>query len=997
LAFTAPINAVGGTGATTISYSPPNTPASFTAPIYYRLKVTCTVSSLIAYSNVATISPPQSPSVQASNIIFSNINPNSITSTWTNGNGAKRFAVINSVNSFVDPINGTTGPGTANTVYGGTGQQVVFDGTANTVTVTGLTCGQTYYLRVYEYLVCGTDYYYNVSTATTNPNSVAAASPYTATGSFPQAVNFTGFTGSNLNTVFAGWNEGAGTTTPVGITSAWTSATFGSGPQGTTALINLYTTSRIEWIISPIVTLPAAPSRVSFKYAITDFFSTTAADATGIQGTDDKVGLYISSDAGCTWTLLNEINSTTAIPNPSSITFTTVEVNIPATYSNQNVLIGFKATDGPVDNTNDYDFHIDDVSIELVPSCLAPSALTNTSVTLTSASHSWTAPTPTPAVGYEWAVTTSATPPASGTATTGTTASSTGLSSNTTYYLHVRSDCGSGSFSAWATSGSFYTGYCTPAPTSVDGSGITNVTFGELPNVVNNTTVAESGNYGNYSSLIGNVPIGSAHNINITYQTGFTYDTKIWIDFNNNLVFTDPGEEVYSGASTNANPTTLVASITIPAATTPGNYRMRIGGQDVGPTVPCYTGTYGSFEDYTVNAIAASCLTPTALSATNITSNSVDLSWTPPTTTASGYKYVFSTSNTVPTVAGTLVTIPSVSLTGLTSATVYYLFVRSICSATDSSSWAGPLAVFLPCEASNIPYLADITDVSCLSLINNNAGTTWGIQNTSPTTPTGFTAPLLQYSYSVTLPGDDYIFTRGLNLTSGTNYKLKYKFANNSTLYVEKMDVRIGNATTVAAQSTILKDHPNINNGILRLDSVIFTVPSSGVYYISFRAYSIANQFNLYLDDIAVTLDAPPCSTVVSATNSIADATTCAIAGMGLVTFDPALTTVTLAGPLNIPVNETVTYMGVMGVPVIELNSNSNFITVAATGGAIFDGVTLKDLAPSPITSPVIVNNGMVTLNNTNVVGTSPTTEVKVQNNTGASLNALGNSSIKNQ
>ena len=37
--------------------------------------------------------------------------------------------------------------------------------------------------------------------------------------------------------------------------------------------------------------------------------------------------------------------------------------------------------------------------------------------------------------------------------------------------------------------------YCTPAPTSVDGSGITNVTFGTVENIVNNNTHPSSNPY----------------------------------------------------------------------------------------------------------------------------------------------------------------------------------------------------------------------------------------------------------------------------------------------------------------------------------------------------------------------------------------------------------------------------------------------------------------------------------------------------------------------
>jgi len=55
------------------------------------------------------------------------------------------------------------------------------------------------------------------------------------------------------------------------------------------------------------------------------------------------------------------------------------------------------------------------------------------------------------AVRYEYALSLSATPPASGTSTTLTTATISNLASATPYYLHVRAFCGGGDTSAWAT------------------------------------------------------------------------------------------------------------------------------------------------------------------------------------------------------------------------------------------------------------------------------------------------------------------------------------------------------------------------------------------------------------------------------------------------------------------------------------------------------------------------------------------------------------------
>jgi hypothetical protein len=94
-------------------------------------------------------------------------------------------------------------------------------------------------------------------------------------------------------------------------------------------------------------------------------------------------------------------------------------------------------------------------SISAVVTCLPPSSLIASNITATTADLSWTAASQVPSSGYQYAVTTSATPPASGTTTTSIITSITNLLANTTYYLHVRSNCID--FSNWVTSTPFTT------------------------------------------------------------------------------------------------------------------------------------------------------------------------------------------------------------------------------------------------------------------------------------------------------------------------------------------------------------------------------------------------------------------------------------------------------------------------------------------------------------------------------------------------------------
>ena len=269
--------------------------------------------------------------------------------------------------------------------------------------------------------------------------------------------------------------------------------------------------------------------------------------------------------------------------------------------------------------------------------------------------------------------------------------------------------------------------YCSPSSTSVDGTGITNVTFGVGP-TVNNTTSTETNNYGNYSAQIGGLQQGISATVAITYSTStYDYNTVVWVDWNNDLDFNDSGETVFTGLSGTTSPNTLNATFTVPLNQPLGNYRMRIGGGDSSSPSACSTGlTYTCWEDYTIQVIAApSCIAPTALTSSAITSSTATISWTAPANAPSnGYEYYVSTNATAPTGAGTASSGTSVNLTGLTANTTYYFWVRSNCGGTDeTSSWAGSNTFYTgycaSTSSSSNYFISNFTTTSGLTNISN--------------------------------------------------------------------------------------------------------------------------------------------------------------------------------------------------------------------------------------------------------------------------------------
>ncbi|HEX8270879.1 MAG TPA: T9SS type A sorting domain-containing protein [Flavobacterium sp.] len=255
----------------------------------------------------------------------------------------------------------------------------------------------------------------------------------------------------------------------------------------------------------------------------------------------------------------------------------------------------------------------DDFRLEVTPSCSAPQNLTSSVTGFTTASISWAASSSVPANGYEYYYSTSNTTPTDATVASGTTAAGvttanlTGLTAESTYYFWVKAICSATSESSWGGPASFFTGYCTSVPVSNDGAGVTNVQVGSTNFPTADVT------YVNHSTPVVDVAQGVNTNVQISFATGYTYNTNIWIDFNNNIVF-EASELVYSGESPAPNPSVLNASFIMPASAALGQHRMRIGTADSGqvPPNPCFSGFYGVTLDFQVNVITASCVAPTA-------------------------------------------------------------------------------------------------------------------------------------------------------------------------------------------------------------------------------------------------------------------------------------------------------------------------------------------------------------------------------------------------
>lgn len=365
--------------------------------------------------------------------------------------------------------------------------------------------------------------------------------------------------------------------------------------------------------------------------------------------------------------------------------------------------------------------YMDNFVIDEAPSCMPVSGLTLDGQTATSANIHWNN---SGATGYEVEVRQNDVALTTVTVVvTDTTAEISGLSIDNDYQVVVRAVCGS-DYSAWSGALNIHIGYCLPNPTSVDGNGIVSVAFGGMTNT---THLGSTAGFGDYSSMSGSVPAGTTASIDITYATGYTYGTIIWVDWNNSLTF-DTNEVVYTGTSTNSNPTTLTATFDIPATTALGNYRMRILAADsyfdsytssiaaAAAASPCGSYTWGVAEDYTLTVTEApSCLPVTGLAVSNITAHTATLTWQGD---AAGYTIWDMSDTSVYEYANDT----TVVLYALSGETAYTFGVTSSCGSLESDMRTVSFTTLISCPApANLAAVLTPGD-GTVATLNWNAG-----------------------------------------------------------------------------------------------------------------------------------------------------------------------------------------------------------------------------------------------------------------------------------
>ncbi len=180
------------------------------------------------------------------------------------------------------------------------------------------------------------------------------------------------------------------------------------------------------------------------------------------------------------------------------------------------------------------------------------------------------------------------------------------------------------------------------------------------------------------------------------------------------------------------------------------------------------------------------CLSLSALNvATENTENTINLAWQAPLggTTPISYTLEIGPLNyamgTAAALQTTTVNGNTVSFNGLTASTFYDIYIKSNCSATESSIWLGPFRINTEFSSAPLTYTQNFdTNTNFLNLgfnrFSSNTNSRFTSYNSGPNTLTQSGANSVYSFMDKTTTSESLIFSRKVSLVAGNIYKLSY-------------------------------------------------------------------------------------------------------------------------------------------------------------------------------------------------------------------------------
>ncbi len=480
-------------------------------------------------------------------------------------------------------------------------------------------------------------------------------------------------------------------------------------------------------------------------------------------------------------------------------------------------------------------------SVDAYSDCMPPVLQAVSGITANSALVSWTGN----AASYDVYHSTSNTIPSSSVTptypgVTGTSKTIGSLNSNTTYYYWVRSNCNTATGqSAWSFAGTFKTACSTftvPYTENFDTTSTGSSTNNNAPSCWAYLESASFAGYG-YVTTTNNY---SAPNAYYLYNSTATTGSQMLVA-PPTINLSDGTKRVRFYAKTGTTGTPLLigtlSNPTDPASFTPigtpialttthTQYTVNIpAGSDL--QLAFKHGMGGTGRSIYIDNISVqnipSCFEPTAVTSSNVNSNSATIGWTAPSSApAGGYEVYYSTSNTAPDASTVLnaansvtSTTTSAPISTLQPSTTYYAWVRSSCSATDKSIWTEVPVSFtttcLPITAlpwsENFDAMTNIGSAivpgcwkqtpggSSSSYNFTSANASQQAYNDPKSAPNYLT---IYYPYS----NAAYLWTPTFTLTAGTSYEFSFYWVGDGYAGWQN-EVLVNNGQTAAGATSL--------------------------------------------------------------------------------------------------------------------------------------------------------------------------------------------------
>ena len=253
-----------------------------------------------------------------------------------------------------------------------------------------------------------------------------------------------------------------------------------------------------------------------------------------------------------------------------------------------------------------------------------------------------------------------------------------------------------------------------------------------------------------------------------------------------------------------------------------------------------------------LNVIAQTCVAPTALASSNITNNSVDLSWTE-NGTAIAWNIEYGSAG-FSQGTGNLVSVNSnpYTLTSLLSNTDYDIYVQADCGAGDVSTWFGPISITTLCGTSTLPWTESFESVTVAGNMPD-CMTKTGSFLTALTPQTYNRAARTGNNYLYNdWTADDWTFTPGFDLVAGTSYDFSTWYITDGLAGWTKVELFAGTSQASVNMTDSLTGVNSPNNTVYSELKGMFTPTISGIYYFGLHLVATSNPWYITFDDFNV-------------------------------------------------------------------------------------------------------------------------------------------------